>query len=180
MTNLKEQFKKEIIPAMQEKFGYKNKMAVPRLEKVTINVGISANKKDEKYQDLVGKTLTRISGQKPIFTKARLSVSAFKIREGNIVGAKVTLRKKRMYDFVEKLIHITLPRIRDFRGISSKSIDRNGNLTLGFKEHLAFPEIDSDELELIHGLEITINTTAKNYEHGLGLFSFMGMPFKKS
>lgn len=179
MINLKEQFKKEIAPAMQEKFGYKNKMAVPHLEKVTINVGISANKKDEKYQDLVEKTLTRISGQKPVFTKARLSVSAFKIREGNIVGAKVTLRKKRMYDFVEKLIHITLPRIRDFRGVSPKSIDKNGSLTLGFKEHLAFPEIDSGELELIHGLEITISTTAKNYEQGFGLFSLMGMPFKK-
>ncbi|MFH1456659.1 MAG: 50S ribosomal protein L5 [Patescibacteria group bacterium] len=180
MLNLKEQYNKETITAMQKKFGYKNKMAVPRIEKVNINVGISANKKDEKYQNLVEQTLTRISGQKPVFTKARLSVSSFKIREGNIVGAKVTLRGKKMYDFVEKLIHVTLPRIRDFRGISPKSVDRDGNLTIGFKEHLAFPEVDSGELELFHGLEISITTTAKNRERGLELFNLIGMPFKKS
>ena len=179
MLKLKEQYNKKVVPAMQKKFDFKNKMAVPYLEKVILNVGISANKNDEKFQDLINRTLTRISGQKPIFTKARLSVSAFKIREGNIVGAKVTLRGKRMEDFVEKLIHITLPRIRDFRGISIKSVDNNGNLTIGFKEHLAFPEIDAAELELIHGLEIIITTTAKNKEQGQELFSLIGMPFKK-
>jgi large subunit ribosomal protein L5 len=179
MLKLKEQYNKKVVPVMQKKFDFKNKMAVPYLEKVILNVGISANKNDEKFQDLINRTLTRISGQKPIFTKARLSVSAFKIREGNIVGAKVTLRGKRMEDFVEKLIHITLPRIRDFRGISIKSVDNNGNLTIGFKEHLAFPEIDAAELELIHGLEIIITTTAKNKEQGQELFSLIGMPFKK-
>jgi len=180
MHRLKEQYNQEVVPAMQKKFGFKNKMAVPRLEKVILNVGISAGRNDEKFQNLVERTLTRISGQKPVFTKARLSVSSFKIREGNIVGAKVTIRGKRMEEFLEKLIHITLPRIRDFRGISPKSVDKNGNLTIGFKEHLAFPEIDTAELELIHGLEIVITTTAKNKEQGLELFKLIKMPFKKT
>ncbi|MFH1610824.1 MAG: 50S ribosomal protein L5 [Patescibacteria group bacterium] len=179
MNNFKEKIQKEVIPAMQEKFGYKNKLAVPKIEKVTLNVGISANKKDDKFLELVENTLTRITGQKPVFTKARMSVSSFKIREGNVVGAKVTLRKQRMNDFVEKLINITLPRVRDFRGLFLKSIDRSGNLTIGFKENLAFAEINPDEVEKVHGLEIVITTSAKNKEEGTELLKLLGFPFKK-
>lgn len=179
MSNLKEKIQKQVIPAMQEKFGYKNGLAVPKIEKVTLNVGISANKKDDKFLELVENTLTRITGQKPVFTKARMSVSSFKIREGNVVGAKVTLRKQRMNDFVEKLVNITLPRVRDFRGLSLKSVDRSGNLTIGFKENLAFAEINPDEVEKVHGLEIVITTTAKNKEQGTELLKLIGFPFKK-
>ena len=179
MINLKEKIQKEVIPNMKKKFGYKNDLAVPKLDKVTLNVGISANKRDDKFLELVENTLTRITGQKPVFTKARLSVSSFKIREGNIVGAKVTLRKQRMYDFVEKLVNITLPRVRDFRGLPLKSVDKSGNLTIGFKEHLAFAEINPDEVEKVHGLEVVITTTAKNKEEGTELFKLIGVPFKK-
>jgi large subunit ribosomal protein L5 len=179
MNNFKEKIQKEVIPAMQEKFGYKNRLAVPKIEKVTLNVGISANKRDDKFLELVENTLTRVTGQKPVFTKAKMSVSAFKIREGNVVGAKVTLRKQRMNDFVEKLINITLPRVRDFRGLSLKSIDRSGNLTIGFKENLAFAEINPDEVEKVHGLEIVITTTTKNKEEGMELLKLIGFPFKK-
>ena len=179
MNNFKEKIQKEVIPAMQEKFGYKNRLAVPKIEKVTLNVGISANKRDDKFLELVENTLTRVTGQKPVFTKAKMSVSAFKIREGNVVGAKVTLRKQRMNDFVEKLINITLPRVRDFRGLSLKSIDRSGNLTIGFKENLAFAEINPDEVEKVHGLEIVITTTTKNKEEGMELLKLTGFPFKK-
>src|SRR4030043_273085 len=167
MTNrLKEQYIKKITPSMKEKFGYKNSLAVPRLDKVTINVGISAAKRDDKYLELVTRTLSRITGQKPVFTLAHQAISAFKIREGNIVGAKVTLRGTRMYDFVDKLINVTLPRVRDFRGINPKSIDKSGNLNLGFKEHIAFAEIDPSEVEMLHGLEVAVTTTAKSYEKG--------------
>jgi len=180
MTQLKEKYIKEVIPAMQEKFGYQNSMAVPKMEKVTINVGISASKKDDKHQELVEKTLTRITGQKPVMTKARQAISAFKIRQGNVVGAKVTLRSERMYDFVSKLINITLPRVRDFRGINPKSVDRAGNLNIGFKEHIAFAEIDPSEVEMLHGLEVAITTSAKNYEEGFELFRLLGVPFIKN
>jgi len=164
---------------MQEEFGYKNKLAVPKITKATINVGISAGRRDDKYIQLVENTLKRISGQKPIFTKARKAISAFKIREGNVVGAKVTLRGEMMYDFIEKLIAITFPRVRDFRGINKKSVDRAGNLNVGFKEHVAFPEIDASEIELLHGLEVNIKTTAKDREQGYRLFELLGVPFKK-
>ena len=146
MIKLKEKYNKEIIPALKEEFGYKNNLAVPKLEKATLNVGISVAKSDDKYLKLIEKTLTRITGQKPIFTKAKKAISAFKTREGNIVGAKVTLRGNRMYDFVDKLINISLPRVRDFRGISKKAIDKQGNLNIGFKEHIAFAEIDMSEV----------------------------------
>jgi large subunit ribosomal protein L5 len=179
MNRLKQKYLKEIIPALKEKFGYKNILAVPKLLKVTLNVGISATKKDDKYQELINKTLTRISGQKPVFTKAKKAISSFKTREGQIVGAKVTLRKDRMYDFVDKLIGISLPRVRDFRGINSKSVDKGGNLTIGFKEHLVFGEINMDEVENIHGLEVVLTTNAKNKEEGLELFKLLGMPFQK-
>lgn len=180
MTNrLKEKYIKVVIPAMQEKFGYKNKMAVPKVDKATINVGISAARKDDRYLDLVQNTLTRISGQKPILTKAKKAISGFKTRQGHTVGAKVTLRGPRMYDFVDKMISIAFPRVRDFRGINPKSVDKSGNLSVGFKEHLVFGEINPDEVESIYGLEVTITTTAKTHQEGLELLTLLGFPFKK-
>ena len=164
---------------MREKFGYKNDLAVPRMEKVVLNVGFGRHAKEKAYIKNIESSLTRITGQKPILTEAKKSVSSFKVREGMIIGAKVTLRGQRMYDFVEKLIHITFARVRDFRGIDRKSVDRTGNLTVGFREHLAFPEIKADEVESVHGLEVSIATTAKTQEEGLELFSLMGFPFKK-
>jgi len=179
MTRLQQKYNKEIIPVLQEEFGYRNKLAVPRLEKVTVNVGISSNKRDDKYLELVKNTLIRITGQAPIFTKARKAISAFKTRQGNIVGAKVTLRGERMYDFVDKLINISLPRVRDFRGVKTGTVDAQGNLNLGFREHIAFAEIDTSEVEMLHGLEVSLTTTAKNFKEGLELFKLLGIPFKK-
>ena len=168
-----------IIPKLKKKFGYKNIHEVPKLIKVVINVGFGRHTKEKAYIKNVVDSLTRISGQKPILTKARLSISSFKIREGMTIGACVTLRGTRMYDFIEKLVGTTFPRIRDFRGIEVKNVDRTGNLTVGFKEHLAFPEVRPDEVDNIFGLEVSIATTAKNHDEGLELFKLMGFPFKK-
>ena len=175
---LKELYKKEIVPKMKEKFGYTNILAVPRLSKVVINVGVGRSSKEKAFIDNVVSSLSRISGQKPVLTKAKKSISAFKIREGMIVGVMVTLRNKRMDDFVQKLVQITFPRIRDFRGISQKQVDRQGNLTVGLREHLAFGEIKADEVDSIHGAEISISTTAKTRQEGLELFKLLGFPFK--
>lgn len=175
---LKELYKKEIIPKMKEKFSYKNILLVPKLDKVVINVSFGGHSKDKSFIENIEKNLAKITGQKLILTKAKKSISAFKIREGNIIGAKVTLRGNRMYDFVEKLINITFPRVRDFRGINKKSVDGAGSLTIGFQEHLAFPEIRSDDVENIHGLEVSILTTAATREEALELFKLMGFPFK--
>lgn len=175
---LQEKYKKEIIPAMKEKFGYSNNMQVPKLTKVVINVGFGRHTKEKAYMDNVSEVLTRISGQKPIQTKAKKAISAFKIKDGMIIGTSVTLRGARMYDFVEKLINITFPRVRDFRGISDTGMDNKGNLTIGFREYLPFPEIKADEIENIFGLEISLPTTAKNREEGLEFFKRLGIPFK--
>ncbi|NCO79844.1 50S ribosomal protein L5 [Candidatus Falkowbacteria bacterium CG_4_9_14_3_um_filter_38_19] len=175
---LKELYKKEIVPKMKEKFGYTNILAVPRLSKVVINVGVGRSSKEKAFIDNVVSSLSRISGQKPVLTKAKKSISAFKIRQGMIVGVMVTLRNKRMDDFVQKLVQITFPRIRDFRGISQKQVDRQGNLTVGLREHLAFGEIKADEVDSIHGAEISISTTAKTRQEGLELFKLLGFPFK--
>ena len=177
--NLKEKYQKEIIPKMEAKFGYKNHLAVPRLTKVVINSGVGKNAKEKAFVDGVVSSLERISGQKPMLTKAKQSVSAFKTRKGMTIGVAVTLRNKRMFDFVEKLVNITFPRIRDFRGISSKQVDNRGNLSVGFKEHVAFPEIKADETDNVHGLGICLTTTAKTYDEGLELFRLMGFPFKQ-
>jgi len=163
---------------MKEKFGYTNILAVPRLSKVVINVGVGRSSKEKAFIDNVVSSLSRISGQKPVLTKAKKSISAFKIRQGMIVGVMVTLRNKRMDDFVQKLVQITFPRIRDFRGISQKQVDRQGNLTVGLREHLAFGEIKADEVDSIHGAEISISTTAKTRQEGLELFKLLGFPFK--
>ena len=176
--NLKEKYKKEIVKKMTEKFGYKNIMAVPRLTKVVINSGVGRNAKDKNFVDGVISSLERISGQKAMATKAKQAISAFKTRKGMIIGAAVTLRGQRMFDFTDKLVKITFPRIRDFRGISAKQVDNHGNLAVGFKEHIAFPEIKADEVDNIHGLQVCLSTTAKTYDEGLELFKLMGFPFK--
>ena len=176
---LKELYQKEILPRLKEEFGLKNDFLAPKLDKVVINVGFGRHNKDKAYIESVGKSLTSISGQKPIFTKAKKSISAFKIREGMTIGAVVTLRGNRMYDFVEKLVNVSFPRVRDFRGISEKSVDRSGNINIGFKDNLSFPEISPEMSENAHGLEISITTTGNNREQGLKLFKLMGFPFKK-
>lgn len=176
---LHELYNKEVKKALKEKFGYKNEMAIPKITKVSVNVGVGRFTKDKAYIDAVANTITRITGQKPVFTKSRKSISAFKVREGNIVGVMATLRGERMYDFLDKLVHVTFPRVRDFRGISEKIIDRTGNMSIGFKEHLPFPEVKADEVDSIHGIEVTITTTAKSKEEGLELFRLLGFPFKK-
>lgn len=176
---LREKYQKEIVPQLEEKLGVKNAMLVPRLTKVVLNVGLGKHTKEKDYLEAVSKGLTKISGQKPVFTLAKKSISAFKIREGMTVGAKVTLRGQRMYDFVEKLVGITFPRVRDFRGISDKGMDRTGNMTIGFKDQSAFPEVRIEDMDNAFGLEICLNTTAKNREEGLELFRLFGFPFKK-
>jgi len=174
---LKSRFEKEIAPGLMSALGVGNPMAVPRVTKVTVNVGIPAGSKDPKIQETVTATLTRITGQKPVPTLAKKSIAAFKIRENMVVGMKVTLRGARMFHFLDKLVNITLARVRDFRGLNPRSVDRNGNLSLGFKEHIAFPEIRPDEVERLHGIEITVTTTAGTQERGLALFRAIGFPF---
>ena len=175
---LREQYEKKIVPALMERFGYKNRMAVPRLKLVSVNVGMSTNLlKDPKIPETVETTLTRITGQKPVKTLAKKSIASFKVRQGQNIGMKVTLRGARMWHFLEKLVHVTLPRVRDFRGISPKLVDKQGNLSMGFKEYIAFPEIRSDEIEKLHGVQVTVNSTAKSREEGLELFRLMGFPF---
>lgn len=179
MMRLKEKYNKQVIKALKDKFGFKNVNQVPKIIKAVVNIGVGRNAKEQAFIDNAEKSLIKITGQRPIRTKAKKSISAFKIRQGMIVGLKVTLRHDRMFDFLEKLINVSFPRIRDFRGISEKIIDRTGNMTIGFKEHIAFPEIRADEVDNIHGLEICISTTAKNREEGLELFRQLGFPFKK-
>lgn len=175
---LVEKYNKEIVPALKDEFAYKNISEVPKMQKVTLNVGINSARRDAKYLDVVEGVLTRISGQKPVKCRAKKSVSNFKLREGMIVGMMVTLRGKRMYDFIEKLINITFPRVRDFRGISIKHIDKQGNLNIGFKEFSPFPEIGADEVENMHGLEVSITTSATKKKEGEKLFRLIGFPFK--
>ncbi len=175
---LRESYDKKIVPALMERFGYKNRMAAPKLKLVSVNVGMSTNLlKDPKIPETVEATLTRITGQKPVKTLAKKSIASFKVRQGQNIGMKVTLRGARMWHFLEKLVHVTLPRVRDFRGISPKLVDKQGNLSLGFKEYIAFPEIRPDEIEKLHGVQVTVSTTAKTREEGLELFKLMGFPF---
>lgn len=184
MLRLQEKYKKEVVPEMQRKFGYRNAMAVPKIEKVVINTGfgrlLSGKTKDEqkKIYDSILAEIALIAGQHSVLTKAKKSIAAFKLRKGMPVGASVTLRGKKMYDFLERLIYIALPRSRDFQGINLKSIDKEGNLTVGIKEHIVFPEISPEQVRNILGLEITVVTTAKSREKGLELFRLMGFPIK--
>ena len=185
MSKLSENYKKEVIPSMMAKFNYKSPMAVPKIEKVVINTGfgklVVGKTTDErkKIQESILNDLVLITGQKSILTKAKKSISAFKIRKGMPLGAKVTLRGKRMSDFLERLIHIALPRSRDFQGIGLNSFDKKGNLTIGIKEHIVFPEVSPEKIKQIFGFEIIIVTTAKKREEGIELLKLMGFPVKK-
>ena len=184
MLRLPEKYQKEVIPSMQEKFGYKNNMAVPKIEKVIVNTGfgrlVSGKTSDEqkKIVDFISDDLALITGQKPTLTQAKKSISGFKIQKGSFVGAMVTLRGKRMYDFVSRLINIALPRTRDFRGLSVKSVDNSGNLTIGVKEHIVFPELGSEDIRRIFGLEVTIVSNARSREEAMELFKLLGFPIK--
>ena len=177
MARLKDFYSQEVAPAMMKKFGYKNVMEIPKVEKVVVNMGVSEAVGNPKVLDAAVADLTQISGQKPIVTKAKKSISAFKVREGMSIGTKVTLRGERMYHFMDKLLNVALPRVRDFRGISPKAFDGRGNYTLGVKEQLIFPEMEYDKIDKIRGMDITIVTTAKTAEEARELLKLMGMPF---
>ena len=179
MKRMHEVYKTEIAPALVTELGVKNVNAVPKIVKIVVSVGVGKLSKDSKMLEAVESTLTRITGQKPAQTKSRVSISNFKLREGQVVGYKVTLRGVRMWDFLQKLVHVTFPRVRDFRGISPKLIDANGNMSIGFKDQLPFPEIRNDELDNVHGLEVTIHSTAGNKKNGQALFRAFGFPFKE-
>lgn len=186
MIKIKQNYQKKAIPGMREKFGYKNVMAIPKIKKVVVNIGFgramsAKTKEDQKrFSDYVVSNVAQIAGQRPVLTRAHKSISSFKLREGSVVGAKVTLRGKRMYDFLEKLVNIVLPRSRDFRGIALSTIDGSGNLNLGIKEHIIFPEISPEKSVNIIGLQVTIATDAKEKERGLELFRLLDFPLKKS
>ena len=178
--NLRERFIKEIAPKLQTQLGVKSALAVPKPTSVTITVGVApAKHKDGKLLETAEDVLTRITGQRPVKTKARKSISNFKTRTGQVIGLRVTLRGKRMWDFLDKLVNFTYPRVRDFRGIPKSVVDNGGNLTCGFQEHLAFPEVRSDEVERIHGLQVTVTTNADDEASGRALFEELGFPFKK-
>lgn len=180
MNRFEELYKSDVLPKMKERFGITNDLAAPRIEKVIINAGLGKSLMDQSYADTAVEVLEKISGQKAVTTIARKSISNFKIREGMVVGAKVTLRGERMYAFLDKLIHVGLPRVRDFRGISKTAFDGQGNYSLGFKEHIVFPEISSDDVEKLIGMEVNIVTTAQNNEQGLALLEELGFPFEKN
>lgn len=179
MNRLEERYKKDIVPRLKEEFSIKNIQAVPKLKKITLNVGVGKAMGDKKIIDNAVNTLSRITGQKPVLTKAKKSISNFKLREGTVVGVMVTLRRARMYEFLDKMINITLPRVRDFQGIKTSSVDAEGNMNIGFKEHIVFPEIKTEGIEHIHGLEVAITTSAHNRKQGFRLFELLGIPFKK-
>ncbi|HHY77050.1 MAG TPA: 50S ribosomal protein L5 [Clostridiales bacterium] len=177
MSRLKEKYLNEVAPALMQKFQYKNIMEVPKLEKVVLNMGLGDAKDNAKALDAAVNELSLIAGQKPVVIKAKKSVAAFKVRKGMNIGAKVTLRGDRMYEFVDKLFNIALPRVRDFRGVSTKSFDGRGNYALGIKEQLIFPEIDYDKVEQIRGMDIIFVTTAKTDEEARELLRLLGMPY---
>ncbi|MBB6451473.1 large subunit ribosomal protein L5 [Geomicrobium halophilum] len=179
MNAMKERYKGEIVPRLHEQFNYSTVMAVPKIEKVIINTGVGEAVSNPKTLDNAIEELSLITGQKPVVTKAKKSIAGFKLREGNPIGAKVTLRGTRMYDFLEKLIHVSLPRVRDFRGISNKAFDGRGNYTLGVKEQLIFPEIEYDKIDKVRGMDIVIVTTAETDEEAKALLTEIGMPFQR-
>ena len=179
MEALKEYYLKEVAPALQKEYNYKSSMETPKLDKIVINMGVGDATTDSKYLDAAIKDLEVLSGQKPIITKAKKSIAGFKVREGQQIGCKVTLRGDNMYIFLDKLIKVALPRVRDFRGLSKTSFDGRGNYTLGVKEQLIFPEVDYDKVIKVRGMDIVIVTTAKNNKEALTLLTLMGLPFKK-
>lgn len=178
MSRLKETYQTDLMPALTKEFSYTSPMEVPRLEKIVLNMGLGEAIQNIKVLDAAMEELTLIAGQRPVVTRARKSIASFKLREGMPIGCMVTLRKRMMYDFFDKLVNVALPRVRDFRGLSDKSLDGRGNFTVGIKEHIIFPEIEYDKIDKIKGLNITIVTTAKTDEEGKALLKMMGMPFK--
>ena len=179
MSRLKEKYLNEVTPALMSKFNYKSGMQVPKVEKIVINMGVGDAVQNSKALDAAVEELTIITGQKPVVTKAKKSIAGFRLREGMPIGAKVTLRGERMYEFLDKLISISLPRVRDFRGVSKKAFDGRGNYTLGVKEQLIFPEIDYDKVSKVRGMDIVIVTTANSDEEARELLTQFGMPFQK-
>jgi large subunit ribosomal protein L5 len=172
-------YKNEIVAKLKEEFNYTNVMAIPKLEKITLNAGVGEAVSDRKRLDDVANNVTQIAGQKAVLTKAKKSISNFKLREGMPIGCKVTLRGKIMYEFLDRFVNLSLPRTRDFQGVPDKSFDGRGNYNLGIQEHIIFPEIDSDKADKIHGLQLTFVTTAKTDEEAYSLLKHLGMPFKK-
>jgi large subunit ribosomal protein L5 len=179
MARLKQLYQKTVVPALTKEFGYKNVMAVPRMAKISINIGMGEATQNAKLMDGAVQELSAIAGQKPVVTKAKKSIAAFKLREGMSIGCMVTLRGDRMYEFFDRLVNVALPRVRDFRGVSTKSFDGRGNYTLGIKDQLLFPEIDYAKVEKTKGMNVTIATTAKTDEEARALLKQMGMPFRQ-
>ena len=179
MIYTEEQYKKVAAPGLKKLLGIKNDFAVPKLLKVTVNIGTGKDHKDAKFLEAAIKDVVRITGQQPIKTYAKKSISSFDVKEGDQVGIKVTLRRKMMYEFLDRLINSVLPRMRDFKGLSLKGFDKQGNYSLGMKEHTVFPEISSDEVERVHGLEVVISTSAKSRDEGKALLELIGFPFEK-
>lgn len=179
MTRLQETYQNEIAPAMQKKFGYKNVMQIPKLDKIVINMGVGEAKENAKALESAAKDMQIIAGQKPVITKAKKSIANFKIREGLAIGCKVTLRGAKMYEFADRLINLSLPRVRDFRGVNPNAFDGRGNYALGIKEQLIFPEIEYDKVDKVRGMDVIFVTTAKTDEEARELLTLFGMPFSK-
>lgn len=179
IPRLLERYRKEVVPALQKEFGYRNIMQVPRIEKVVLNIGMGEALQNVKALDAAANDLAAITGQKPVFTKAKRSIAAFKLREGNTIGVTVTLRSERMWSFLDRLMNIALPRQRDFHGVSPDSFDGRGNYSLGLREQLIWPEINYDKIDKVRGMAVTIVTTAKTDEEGRRLLALLGMPFRK-
>ncbi len=179
MARLKETYKEKVVPALMEKFQYESIMQAPKIEKIVVNMGVGEAKENQKFLDNAVEEMTVIAGQKPVVTKARKSISNFKLREGMAVGCKVTLRGEHMYEFFDKLVNVALPRVRDFRGVSKTAFDGRGNYALGIKEQLIFPEINYDKIDKIRGMDIVVTTTANTDEEARELLKLLGMPFSK-
>ena len=177
MARLKNKYQEQVVPAMTKEFGYKNLLQVPRLEKITLNVGVGEAIQNTKVLDTVAAEVMAIAGQKPVITRAKKAIANFKLREGLPIGCMVTLRRERMHEFLDRLIHVTLPRVRDFRGVSSRSFDGRGNYSLGLREQVIFPEIQIDKVDKPRGLTVSIVTTAKTDQEGRALLKYFGMPF---
>ncbi len=180
VPRLLQRYKEEVVPALMERFGYKNVMQVPKIEKVVVNIGLGEALQNPKAIDNAARDLATITGQKPLVTRARKAIATFKLRKGNPIGLKVTLRGRRMYDFLDRLFNVALPRVRDFRGVSPDSFDGRGNYTLGLREQLIFPEIDYDQVDRVRGMEVTIVTTAETDEEARELLRLLGMPFRRT
>lgn len=177
VTRLKKKYQEEVVPAMMKEFGYKNPLQVPRLEKITLNAGLGEAVQNVKVLDAAAAEIMAITGQKPVITRAKKAIANFKLREGVPIGCMVTLRRERMYEFLDRLIHVALPRVRDFKGVSDRAFDRRGNYSLGLREQIIFPEIQADKVEKARGLTVSIVTTARTDQEGKALLKYLGMPF---